>query len=52
MFYKAITRLLAPLLLVAFVGGCSQPAAPGVGFTTPDGQASRLAPLRGKGVVK
>ena len=51
MFYKAITRLLAPLLLVAFVGGCSQPAAPDVSFTTLDGQTSRLSALRGKVVL-
>ena len=51
MFYKAITRLLAPLLLVAFVGGCSQPAAPDVSFTTLDGQSSRLSALRGKVVL-
>lgn len=51
MFHKAITRLLAPLLLLAFVGGCSQPATPDVSFTTLDGQTSRLSALRGKVVL-
>ena len=51
MFLKAITRFLAPLLLVALVGGCSQPATPDVSFTTLDGQSSRLSALRGKVVL-
>ena len=51
MFLKAITRFLAPLLLVAFVGGCSQPATPDVSFTTLDGHTSRLSALRGKVVL-
>ena len=51
MFLKAITRFLTPLLLVALVGGCSQPATPDVSFTTLDGQSSRLSALRGKVVL-
>ena len=51
MFLKAITRFLAPLLLVALVGGCSQPATPDVSFTTLDGHTSRLSALRGKVVL-
>jgi peroxiredoxin len=50
MFLKAITRLLAPSLLVALLNGCSQPATPDVSFTTLDGQSTRSA-LRGKVVL-
>ncbi len=51
MFLKAITRLVAPVLLVAFLDGCSAPAAPDVRFTTLDGQTTPLSALRGKVVL-
>lgn len=51
MFLKAITRLVAPVLLVAFLDGCSQPATPDVRFTTLDGQTTQLSALRGKVVL-
>ena len=51
MFLKAITRFVAPVLLVAALHGCSAPAAPDVRFTTLDGQTTQLSTLRGKVVL-
>lgn len=51
MFPKAITRLLAAVLLLAVLNACSKPTAPDVGYTTLDGQAARLSALRGKVVL-
>lgn len=52
MFLKAITRYLAPVLLLALLNACSPPAtAPDVSFTTLDGQTSKLSALKGKVVL-
>ena len=51
MFLKAITRFVAPVLLVAFLDGCSAPPAPDVRFTTLDGGTTQLSALRGKVVL-
>lgn len=52
MLLKAITRLVAPVLILAFLHGCSQPAAaPDVSFTTLDGQTRPLSSLKGKVVL-
>lgn len=52
MFLKAITRFLVPLLLVAFLDGCSESTpAPDVRFTTLDGHTTQLSALRGKVVL-
>ena len=51
MFLKAITRFVAPVLLVAFLDGCSAPPAPDVRFTTLDGHTTQLSALRGKVVL-
>ncbi len=51
MFLKAITRFVAPVLLVAFLDGCGAPPAPDVRFTTLDGHTTQLSALRGKVVL-
>ena len=48
MFLKAITRLVAPVLLVAFLDGCSQPTSPEVRGALADTAQSCTDQLQGR----